>query len=333
MVTRILDGEAPPPTVEALPLVPSPVQTAPPVQYAPQTPAAAQTPALEIVAAAVAPIVAGSEPVKPAPAKTAGKLGAPALKTAAGNADTSTRTLQGQTATEIIAAKSAATALTLPLSEKHAPEQDKATQDTATDDGKNALPFTLPATVTEATKADAKPLSAGERAEVIKQAANGVGAMPLPAKPGATEQMSVQLHPKDWGRLEVSVTVVPGTETGAAKTVTAHIVAETPQVKAALQSGTGALHDALRVSGLHLEHLTVSVKEPDLKPEAQTAPMGQPGNTSGQGSGFGTGQWQNNSRQPPPVFAPPLQSEPDVEQAPLIQAAARPALGRVDTHA
>ena len=339
---------APPvPTADALPTLASPVQNTPQQpdtqgQAVPVlTPAtghaspmrAALVQAIAQINPAPVAVISSPELVKPAPAKTAGKLGVVALKAAAGNADTSTRILQGQTATEIVAAKPAATALTLPPFEKHAPEHDKATLDTATDDGKSALPLTLPATVTDAAKPGAKPLSVGERAEVIKQAADGVGTMPLPAKPGETEQMSLQLHPKDWGRLEVSVTVVPGTEAGAAKTVSAHIVAETPQVKAALQSGTGALHDALRTSGLHLEHLTVSVKEPDLKPEAQNAPMGQPGNTSGQGSGFGTGQWQNNHRQPPPQFAPLLSSEPDSEDVPPIRIAARPALGRVDTHA
>ena len=317
MLTRILDMEAPLPMAEALPLVPSPVQAMSPAQSAPQTPMLATLPVLATLAAVstLVPTAASPEPVKLAPAKTAGKIGALALKVAAGNADTSTRILQGQT--EVVFAKEVVSA------EKHAPEHEVAA---ATNDGKSALLFMLP--VTDTAKADAKPLTAGERAEVIKQAADGVGAMPLPAKPGATEQMSLQLHPKDWGRLEVSVTVVPGHEDGTAKTVTAHIVAETLQVKAALQSGTGALHEALRTSGLHLEHLTVSVK----LPEAQNTPSGQ-FNHSGQGSGFGTGSWQNNHRQQPLVFAGPVLNEPDIEAVPFTGTAIRLTQGRLDIRA
>ena len=323
MLTRILDTEPPPPMAEALPLVPSPVQAMSPTQSAPQIPMLATLPVQATLTAVstLVPAAASSEPVKLAPAKTAGKISALALKVAAGNADTSTRTLQGQT--EVVSAKEVISAKEVVFAEKHAAEHEVAT---ATNDGKSALLFTLP--VTDTAKADAKPLTAGERAEVIKQAADGVGVMPLLAKPGATEQMSLQLHPKDWGRLEVSVAIVSGHEDGAAKTVTAHIVAETLQVKAALQSGAGALHEALRASGLHLEHLIVSVK----LPEAQNTPPGQ-FNHSGQGSGFGTGSWQNNHRQQPPVFAEPVLNEPNIEAVPFTGTAIRSTLGRLDIRA
>ena len=334
---------------QAAPSQPAPSSQSPPLTPALTAPAAVLTQAAGQSGVAPPTFSPSPESPKPVPAKTAGKTSPAALKSTAGNADTSTRILQGQT--EVVSAKTAPSALTLPLVEKHAPEHETPP---VTDDGSRNSQFTLPATVTDAAnvansaQADAKPLSARERAEVIKQAAGGVGAMPLPAKLGATEQMSVQLHPKDWGRLEVSVTVVPSQESGAAKTVTAHIVAETPLVKAALQSGTGALHEALRASGLHLEHLTVSVKlpessVPDMKPAVQSAPAGpgsssgpgsnaNPGTHSSPGSGFGTGQWQNN-RQPPPVYAVPVLNEPEIEDVPLAKPALRALFGRVDTHA
>ena len=173
--------------------------------------------------------------------------------------------------------------------------------------------------------------------------------MPLPAKPGASEQMSMQLHPKDWGSLQVSVSVVPSQNAGAAKMVTAHIVAETPQVKAALQSGTGALHQALRASGLHLEHLTVSVKVPEgrmaeVKTAAQSAPAGQSSSQgqadrSGQGygqlgagpGGFGMGGSQSNRQGQPPAFAPAPEPEGEDDLRPATPL--RPASGRIDTRA
>ena len=74
--------------------------------------------------------------------------------------------------------------------------------------------------------------------------------------------MTLQLHPKDWGQLQISVKVVPGIHPDAAQaqTVTAHIVAETPQVKAALENGSSDLRHALREAGLHLDRLTVTVQ-------------------------------------------------------------------------
>ena len=147
-----------------------------------------------------------------------------------------------------------------------------------------------------------KPLSSADHAALIHQVADGVEAMPLPTKPGGVQQMSLQLHPKDWGTLQVSVSVTPGQEPGAAKTVTAHLVAETPQVKAALQSQTGALHQALRASGLKLEHLTVSVKpvSETMKPAAQSASSG----FSGGQEQFSAGTSQGHPAQTTPVSPP-----------------------------
>ena len=136
--------------------------------------------------------------------------------------------------------------------------------------------------------------------------------------------------------------------------VTAHIVAETPQVKAALQSGTGALHQALRASGLHLEHLTVSVKAPEdktieVKPAGQSASAGQSSGQSqsdqprqgygqpGAGPGgfgashFGAGGSQDSRQGQPPVSLPDApDAEPDDD---LIQAAPLRPAGRIDTRA
>lgn len=342
------------------PVSPVPVQAVPQAQAVPQDampdllPSAAQavsqnipipSPAIAVVAAALP----APETPKSNPAKITGKLLPPALKAAGENADTSTRATPGQDRTVSVQADVPAAAPNVQALEKHAEEQKPSeTDDSSTNSLQIAAQATAPA---DTAKAEAKPLSAGERAEVVRQAAEAVTKMPLPAKPGGPEQMSVQLHPKDWGSLQVSVSVAPSQNAGAAKTVTAHIVAETPQVKAALQSGTGALHQALRASGLHLEHLTVSVKAPevkaiDIKPAAQSASAGQSSgqsqsDTSGQSygqpgagpGGFGMGGSQNSREgQPPPA---PLASapEPEAEDDFFPATPLRPAPGRIDTRA
>ncbi len=358
--------------VRALPRVPSPVSLTSQALAAPLPSALQETiagpmplaaaqivPAMTMTAATAALAVAAPQALEPlnlSPAKAAAKFLPAALKPATRNADTSTRTPPGQE--PVASAKAGAPAAALePIPEKHVEEQPSLTADS----GMNNAPL-LPQTAAsdQTVKAEAKPLSAGDRAEVVRQAADGVRAMPVAVKPGAPEQISVQLHPKDWGSLQVSVSVAPSQNAGAAKTVTAHIVAETPQIKAALQSGTGALHQALRASGLHLEHLTVSVKTADVKaPEIKTlevTPAGQSasaGVTSGQsrsgtsgtgyeqpasagsgtngfGSGFGTGGSQSNRQGQPPFIRP--SPEPEGDDAPAASTL-RPAAGRIDTHA
>ncbi len=355
-------------TANALPRVASPISAAPQVQATPQVqiPNTASPEPMPLPPAVVAAIqqsipataaaVPSSGPLKPALPKNVGAL-ASALKPSGENADTSTRTPQGQA--RVVAITGVPAAAPEPMPEKHTAEQKPSgTAESGTNSALPAPPVGLPA---DAVKTGTKPLTAGERAEVIRQAADGVGAAVLPAKPGAVQQMSVQLHPKDWGSLQVSVTVAPGQEAGTAKTVTAHIIAETPQVKAALQSQTGALHQALRASGLHLEHLTVSVKTsdakaPEVKPAAQSASagfssgQGQPNKseqsygqpsagangfgTNGFGTnGFGTGGSQNNHQGQPPAAFMPAMADAETDDTPAAVLPLRPAAGRIDTHA
>ena len=315
----------------------------------------AAAPAVVAAVPQISPAPSATGLLKPAGLKTGGVL-ASTLKPSRENADTSTRTPPGQ-APAVIPKAGVPAAAPEPMPEKHpAAQKPSETAESGTNSGLPAPPMGSPADV---IKTRAMPLTAGERAEVVRQAADGVGAAALPAKPGAVQQMSVQLHPKDWGSLQVSVTVAPSQEAGTAKTVTAHIVAETPQVKAALQSQTGALHQALRASGLHLEHLTVSVKTaeagtPEVKPAAQSASAGfssghgqsdnsgqsygQPNAGSGTegfgngfANGFGAGGSPNNRQGQPQAFIPAMtDAEPDdAPAASLIRLAA----GRIDTHA
>ena len=359
-----------------LPRVPSPVSFAPlpagpPAQAVPQeaipnlppspTQAASQntpipsplasllaSPLASAAAVAAVPIPARETPAA-GPAKTTGKFLPAALKPVGKVADTSTSTTPVQEP-ENAAKADVPAAAPQPMPEKHA----KAEPPLNAGGGANSAPASQAAAPADAAKAEMKLLSAGDRAEIVRQVAGRLGAMPLPAKTGAAEQISVQLHPKDWGSLQVSVTLASGQNDGAAKTITAHIVAETPQVKAALQSQTGALHQALRASGLHLEHLTVSVKAPEIKaPEAKTAApsapagsasgqsqpdksgpsYGQPNaGTSGGTNGFGAGGSQNNRQgQPAPALLPAAPDQETDEET--IYPPLRPASGRIDTRA
>ena len=151
------------------------------------------------------------------------------------------------------------------------------------------LPFPAQAPVqTEAASTEVKPFSAADRAEVIRQAADGVVALPLPAKPGASEQMTLQLHPKEWGQLQVSVTITPGSHPNAVQAVTAHIVAQNPQVKAALEGQSGDLRSALREAGLHLDRISVTVQSTEASAQTGTATSGGHHEAHG-GAGQGMG--------------------------------------------
>jgi len=348
---------------------PGPTQAAPlPLVTAALGPVVPSTASAAAVSVLVQPAIVPA-PLPLGPAKSPGKFIPTALKPAAVNADTNTRidteSLLAEAPT--IAAKTAVSAKLPEPSfgsqsiapakalEAKAPELEKALEPST------PLTAQVPGFAAPVAGLGSRPLSAADQAKIVHQVAEGVGAMPLPTRPGGVQQMSLQLHPKDWGSLQVSVSVTAGPQTGSAKTVTAHIVAETPQVKAALQSQTGALHQALRASGLNLSHLTVSVKPPEVKPLdaklPEIKPAGQSasaGLSSGQGQSTNSGQTNSGQsgtpaqsadtqlgtsaggsqhgrqEQPPPAAA---QAEPEPEEAPVARLPIRPASGRIDTRA
>ena len=156
-----------------------------------------------------------------------------------------------------------------------------------------ALPAAPVAPVASGKTEGLPPLSHAERAQIVKQTAEAVGAIRPPARPETPQQMTIQLHPKDWGKLQVSVTLAPSVQREAApgqKAVTAHVIAETPQIKAALESQSGALRHALQSSGMHLDRLTVSVQSAShAEPTAASSGGSQPQTNLGSGSN-GNGQ-------------------------------------------
>ena len=132
------------------------------------------------------------------------------------------------------------------------------------------------------------PLSHAERVQIVKQVADSLGKMPLPTRSQTPEQITIQLHPKDWGKLHISVTITPQEKTETVpgqKVITAHIVAESRQVKAALESRTSELHTALRSAGMELDKMTVTVQSrTQSDPTPAAIPDGQPPANSWAGS-------------------------------------------------
>ena len=132
-------------------------------------------------------------------------------------------------------------------------------------EGAAPVPNQAPTVSTQTLAAAPAPLTRTDRAEVVRQVADAVGTMPTPARPGAASQMTLQLHPKDWGQLQITVRTTPAVQGNVTQkqTVTAHVVAASPQIKAVLDSGSGDLRHALRQAGLHLDKLTVTVQAPE----------------------------------------------------------------------
>ncbi len=135
--------------------------------------------------------------------------------------------------------------------------------------GVNSLPATpqLPATASPEPRVSAgapadKPLTGAERARIVQQAADGVAAVKPQVLNAGRGQMTVLLHPKEWGDLRVTVQLAPVPATDGVKqaTVVAHVVASSPVVKTALENSSADLNQALREAGLHLERLTVTVQ-------------------------------------------------------------------------
>jgi len=226
--------------------------------------------------------------------------------------------------------------------------------------GQAALPAATPllstgtaaAAVPELKVPEANALTLTEKREIVQQLADGAGGIRLSA-PGTAQEMTVQLHPKDWGSLHVTVQIAPtdqrpgdAPKDDGPKKVTAQIVAETPQVKAALESHTGDLHQKLREAGLHLDSVTVTVRAPEATHSSSgMTPQGGQTDTQGrfqegaQRGDFGqrmtdftgrqdgslggsTGSFQNSSqggRQGSQTPREPLHwmgTEPDAEAAP-----------------
>lgn len=110
--------------------------------------------------------------------------------------------------------------------------------------------------------ASAKPLDNSQASDMARQIAENVSAIKPQVLAAGQGQMTVQLHPKEWGDLRVTISLAPSQSIDGVKqtTVAAHIVASSPAVKDALDDHASDLNQALRDIGLHLDRLTVAVQ-------------------------------------------------------------------------
>ncbi len=206
---------------------------------------------------------------------------------------------------------------------------------------------------TKPALAPASPLAPGERAALMRQASDSMQTLHTQVLGHGQGQMTLQLHPQDWGKLQVSVTMTPDTTGNGGTIVTAHLVADSAAVKQALETNGSDLRRTLREAGLHLESMTVTVRPPEASTEAQNMGGSQSGNrdhtassqaqweaannapgTTMAGNGqtaFGGGG-HTGAQNPDARPAAPLASgltDDDEDQAPHTLAAA----GKLDTHA
>lgn len=156
------------------------------------------------------------------------------------------------------------------------PEEEKKQAATGGETFTLAAPTARPAVETVPAAA---PMPQTDRARLIEQAADAVRTIYLRSAGRGEGQITVSMHPKDWGRLQLSVATTSGTDAGSLPLVAAQIVAETPTVKAALEGHVGELRRALDAMGLRLDSLSVTVQPPAASGESSAPSSGGSGQT------------------------------------------------------
>ncbi len=152
--------------------------------------------------------------------------------------------------------------------------EDNAARDTpgASGDGVSQelmMPTTPGTSETTPAAVSTGPMLPQERAALMQQAADSMQALRAQVVGHGQGQMTLQLHPQDWGKLQVSVTMTPDATGSGGTVVTAHLVADNASVKQALETSGADLRRTLREAGLHLETMTVTVRPPSASTEAQ----------------------------------------------------------------
>ncbi len=133
-------------------------------------------------------------------------------------------------------------------------------------------------------------LTPTDRAAVMQQISDGAQQITQRPAPNGVREINLQLHPHDWGQINLSVRMTPtvGEDGAVGTSVIAHIVADNPAVKAALETHTAELRQTLQDAGMKLDRLSVTVQAPDAGAQSGTA--GQEQQSFTQDSGAWTGQ-------------------------------------------
>ena len=193
---------------------------------------------------------------------------------------------------------------------------------------------------------------------MLRQVSDHVQTLVAQASSGS-RQVVIHLHPQDWGQVRVSVTMTPTTQANGqtATQVVAHVVADQPAVKTALETHQADLRQSLQSAGLNLDRLTVTVR-PDAGAQAglgqgrshdsqsgwqgtapgQTSATGASGGAATGGGGYSSfaafgqgGQGSQGRPQPQPAAVPAEQSAG--ADAEIIPNSATLSRGRLDTRA
>jgi flagellar hook-length control protein FliK len=301
------------PTEQTLPVslgenVIVPTETAPTTLPASATP---QTPIVPIVAAQQAEPISLAASLKPmpmprpaiVPAKTTSTLQKP-IKAADNQAVTEASNNTSLDSTNVVAATTATVLDTLPAKSNNNQTPSKTDAEgavTATSTSSATASATLPVptlsvnTSPTAAPMTASPMPPADRTQMLHQVSEALQTMTVRAVGNGQQQVTVQLHPKDWGQVNVSVTMTPTTQADGSTTtqVIAHITADQPAVKAALETHQLDLRQSLKDAGLNLDRMTVTVRPPDGGAQAglgdgRRESRGDEGNPSGSGSWAGT---------------------------------------------
>lgn len=275
---------------------------------------------------------------------------------------------QAGSAKQVVTVFAAAPRDSSPVSEKNQPEEDAGK---ATEPAKVAetvltaagAEFTAPTQKTSAPQSVGTALTASDRAQVMRQISEGAQEIRRRPVVGGVREMNLQLHPHGWGQIKLSVRMTPTTNADGTTgtTVTAHVIADNPAVKAALETHTADLRQTLQEAGLKLDRLSVTVPAPDAssqfgsasqeqRPSTQdsrawtgqgtSAPNTDGAGPTGNGSGFGGGfassfgdgrGGQTGQRSSPPASG--LTKDTGTPETMLADTLSRQTIGRWDSRA
>ena len=218
----------------------------------------------------------------------------PALKKSAAPANNTGRSLAAAPQTE-----AAADAVGIPVAQAAAPSAADA-HEPLRKAGTGPQMETVPAQASTATlhTAQMAPVKTETQNTAARQVADEV--VNLKLAPGAARQVTVNLHPREWGSVRVQVTMAPTNADGTAGAVTAHLTADSPQARTALEASSGDLKRALHDAGLRLETLTISAGD-TVQAASQSAgagngsPSGQDGSQNAFAAFAGTGGGQSST--------------------------------------
>jgi flagellar hook-length control protein FliK len=140
----------------------------------------------------------------------------------------------------------------------------------------NAVPTMTVGSANTAAVPTQVSLTPADQAQAARQVQDGVQTWAAQAGVSGPTQVTVHLHPQEWGQVTVSVTMTPvtGLDGKTSTQIAAHVVADQSDVKTALETHQADLRQSLKDAGISLDRLTITVR-----PEAAAAQSGMNSNS------------------------------------------------------